>query len=240
MLNALLDDLNGSIDTVALCAPAERERLLEHYNRPTGVLPDSTNVVARFAVQAALAPGRIALRLGDDSVSYGQLERRLAALAGVLHRRGIGSGDWVGVHMSRSLELVVAILGVLRSGAGYVPLEAGLPPRRLALMVARMKAGVAPPLVLTQPMLSSALVGLDCATISVEPGCPPTTTNPDSAPALPLPAGSQAAYLIFTSGSSGEPKGVVVGHAALARYADWAWRTFADGRPAASSSQCGK
>ncbi|WP_327001767.1 amino acid adenylation domain-containing protein [Dactylosporangium sp. NBC_01737] len=153
-------------------------------------------VVDRFLTQVAANPGGVAVVCGDRQVSYGRLGAAADALAGRLRRQGIGPGALVGIALPRTAELLVAVLGVLRTGAAYLPLDPSYPAERIAFI--RDDAGAA--LVLTPHDVSLDGTG-DAA--------------PDEAPSP-----DDLAYVIYTSGSTGRPKGVAVPHGALTNLVD--------------------
>jgi amino acid adenylation domain-containing protein len=169
-----------------------------------------------FERQCDQTPERIALWAGDSSVSYAQLEARANRIAHLLRTRGVHRGTLVGLALDRGIDMVAALLGILKSGAGYVPLDPGFPAERLAYMAS--DAGLAA--LVTQgtyadtfdlrgrPVL--ALDQLDCelADASAERiGADTDSARPES-----------IAYVIYTSGSTGRPKGVSVPHRAVANF----------------------
>ncbi|MDL4820043.1 non-ribosomal peptide synthetase [Actinomadura opuntiae] len=169
-----------------------------------------------FAAQAAATPDATALCDGDREWGYAELEERSARLGSTLCGRGVGRGDLVAVLLDRSAELIAALLGVLRSGAAYLPLSPQDPPDRLAFLLKDAR----PALVVTSTAHVAAVphavprLLLDGG--ADEAGIESVLPHADSL----TPA--DAAYVIYTSGSTGRPKGVVVGHGALARYLDHA------------------
>ncbi len=165
-----------------------------------------------FGAVAARMPDRIALRFGSQTMDYATLNARSDVLAAHLAAEGIEAGDLVGISSQRSLALLVAVLGVLKAGAGYVPFDAALPAARLEFMA--KDTGI------------KILLG----------SCPPVTaagvkTLPHEAfPAKAAPApnpqitGASIAYVMFTSGTTGTPKGVVLPHRSVIRMlcdTDW-------------------
>jgi amino acid adenylation domain-containing protein len=169
----------------------------------------------------ARAPDRTALVHGGTHLSYGELRRRAAALAGRLRALGVGrrgAETPVGIALDRSPELVVAILAVLEAGGFYVPLDPGYPAERLRRLLAASGIGAIDEtgggLVLTDSRHQRALPldGVETLLLDRPPG-------PAGAGATPeLPGGcTRLAYVLFTSGSTGEPKGVAVAHRAVAR-----------------------
>ncbi|MGH1590409.1 AMP-binding protein [Methylobacterium phyllosphaerae] len=171
---------------------------------------------ARLARLAAVAPERPAVLFDGATLTRGDLDARAAALAAGLAARGIGRGQRVAVALERSPGLIVALLGVLRAGAAFLPLDPAYPAARVRMMLA--DAGIA--LCLTTPGIAAgldlppAIARLDPAALEAAPVT--------AAPALPGPA--DPAYLIYTSGSTGTPKGVLVEHGPLAMHC----RTTAD------------
>ncbi|MTE22394.1 amino acid adenylation domain-containing protein [Streptomyces sp. TRM43335] len=168
--------------------------------------------VARFLRVAAENPERTAVRAPDGSVDFATLERRTAALAAALRRLGTGRGDRVGIHLPRGVDLVVALLGVWRAGAAYVPLDPAYPQERLTHMIEQAGltvlldsgGGFRPPAGVT--VLRPTRWGLDDdSTTDSTTGSAAESTNP-----------LDPAYTIFTSGSTGVPKGVEVPRGAVA------------------------
>ncbi|MER8184863.1 amino acid adenylation domain-containing protein [Kitasatospora sp. NPDC094015] len=161
------------------------------------------------AARAAADPDRTALVQGDRELTYGALLAWADAVAGGLLARGAAAGDRVGVLCGRSIEYVVAALGVLRAGACYLPVDPAYPAERRELMLA--DAGV-------REVLDPAAV-----TAARPAGGPPP-----GGPA-PAPAPDDLAYVVYTSGSTGRPKGVAVEHASLLDLVHWVHDTFRPG-----------
>ncbi|MGU3662601.1 amino acid adenylation domain-containing protein [Methylobacterium sp. A49B] len=171
---------------------------------------DRETVPARLARLAAAEPGRPAVLFEGATLTRGDLDARAAALADGLAARGIGRGDRVAVALERGPEMIVALLGVLRAGAAFLPLDPAYPPARVHGMLA--DAGIVhcltTPEIAGRLELPPAITRLDRAALEDGPV--------SAAPALPEPG--DPAYLIYTSGSTGAPKGVVVEHGPLAMH----------------------
>ena len=186
----------------------------------TGAAPDADreSVPARLARLAAAAPERPALLFGSETLTRGDLDTRAAALAAGLAARGIGRGHRVAVALERSPEVVVALLGVLRAGAAFLPLDPAYPAARVRMMLA--DAGIAQ--CLTTPAIADRLdlppeiARLDPAVLEANGPEAATLEAGRVAPAMPEPG--DPAYLIYTSGSTGAPKGVLVEHGVLAMH----------------------
>ncbi len=206
VLVAMVADPARRLSSVDVLGGGERERLAGWGNWAvlTGPACASVSVPVVFGEVVARMSGAVAVTCGGRSLSYGELEVAANRLAHWLVGCGAGAGQCVGLVLSRSVEAVVAILGVLKSGAAYVPIDPGLPDARIGLVL----ADAAPVVVVSTGELRGRLAGCGVPVIDVEdPGI-------DSCPGTPLPApdADDIAYLIYTSGTTGVPKGVAVSH----------------------------
>ncbi|KNB53183.1 amino acid adenylation domain-containing protein [Streptomyces caatingaensis] len=205
---AWLDDLaHGADPARAPLGTAGARRATAAWNATAAGLSLGTTVHRMVARQALLRPGAPAVSCAGHTLDYGELDRRSSEFAGLLRARGAGPGHRVGVHLDRSTDLLVVLLGVMKSGAAYVPLDPGYPPARVAAMV----EDAAPALIVTGERLAAALPATGAGLLVPRHGhtaAPPVDgadVDPDS-----------DAYVIFTSGSTGRPKGVRVTHRSLA------------------------
>jgi len=195
---------------LSVLPPEELALLVEGFN--AGVKPCSHEQLVHelFARHAAAAPHAVALRQGDQSVTYGELNRRANRLAHNLIAHGVEPGDRVAICVPRSVEMVTGLLGILKAGAAYVPLDAGFPAERLAFMLddtgCRMVLATGTTAA-SLPLDGRALLCLDqCADLLAQ--------QPDSDPA-PLAGPDALAYCMYTSGSAGQPKGVAIAHKSI-------------------------
>jgi amino acid adenylation domain-containing protein len=220
VLGAVAADPGLRVSQVELLSRVERERVLAGWQGEVRGYRREL-VHALVADQAAATPGGRAVVFREESLSYAELERRAGVVAGLLRGLGVGVGDVVGVALERGLWVPVALLGVLKAGAAFVPLELSHPAERLAWILGDCGAGV----VLTT---SGAAGGLPPGGWDVV--CLDEADLAGPAPALQEAATLQdAAYVLYTSGSTGRPKGVVVEHHALATYIDWLGNVFGFG-----------
>ncbi|MFH9611120.1 amino acid adenylation domain-containing protein [Streptomyces sp. NPDC017448] len=164
--------------------------------------------------QTGLTPAAPAVRVGDLSLTYAELDAGAKRLAGRLVAAGVGPGDVVGVHTGRGLPLLVAVLGALKAGAAFLALPRGLPRARLTGQVEDARATA----VVTVPELRPGLTGLPCPVLLVDGPDPDGASADGQGPALAAPDPRSAAYILYTSGSTGTPKGVVVEHRAAAEH----------------------
>jgi amino acid adenylation domain-containing protein len=201
-----------AVGALPLLPEAERRRLLVDWNGTAMEYP-RVAVHCLFEAEVDRAPAAIAVAFDGHELSYAELDRRTNQLARALGRRGVGPGARVGIAVERSLDLVVATLAVMKSGAAYVPLDPAYPKDRLSFMA----ADAAIPLLLTQAPLADELASLAPARICLDTDWPAIAAESDARLENKLDPESTA-YVIYTSGSTGKPKGVSVPHRALASF----------------------
>ncbi len=207
-----------------LLNPDERTRLLTEWGTGDGGPQDADPAAllpARFERQVRRTPDAPALTDGDTTLSYAELNARANRLARLLIDRGAGPERLVAVALPRSADLVVTLLAVLKSGAGYLPVEPDLPAERVAAML-----GDATPVQVvtadgvTVPLPDTA-IRLDAPATRAALATRPADDPDDADRTAPLTE-LHPAYVIYTSGSTGRPKGVVIEHRSLREYVDWA------------------
>ncbi|MEU3020005.1 amino acid adenylation domain-containing protein [Nocardiopsis sp. NPDC007018] len=206
-------DPGTPVGLVGLLGDDERDAVL---HRPRAWAPDAPVLHERFADRAALTPDAVALTVDGAHLTYAELDGRANRIARRLLGEGVGREDLVGVHLNRGAELVPALLGVLKAGAGYLPLDPVHPADRVAYMV--RDSGVR--VVLTEKALADSLdaAGDDPRVVVLdsphEEGV--LASLPRTAPRVDTDPGDRA-YVIYTSGSTGRPKGVEVTHGNVVR-----------------------
>ena len=217
LLRAAVAQPGQTIARLDWLAPAELKALVALQPARTAAVPDLMH--SGFVRQSVATPERVALRHGETQLSYRDLDQRSNRLAHALRARGIGRGERVGLCLSRSADMVVALLGVLKAGATYVPLDPSFPAGRLAYYAEDAKLA----LLLTESSITTAPLAwrddavqrvlrldVDTAWLAESPGALPASAQDAS--------GSDAAYIIYTSGSTGKPKGVCLPHRAAANF----------------------
>jgi len=218
----------ATLDELALVGPAEqRELLAEGQGTPAPPAPPPLSFLAGFAAAVARDPHRPAVEPGDagaPALTYGELDQRSNRLAERLRGLGAGPEVVVGLCAERGPDLIVGLLGILKSSAAYLPLEPTFPDERLSFLLADSGAAI----VVTQSALAPRL-GADRPTVLLD-GEPldtePLADAPAPAVAPPVDRAEGLAYLIYTSGSTGRPKGVMITHRGLANYLGWATRAY--------------
>ncbi|WP_327351861.1 non-ribosomal peptide synthetase [Streptomyces sp. NBC_01304] len=214
-LAAVVADPHVPVAAVDILGAAERARLTEHWNdTATGVLPEATLTQLLSRAGEGYA-SRTALRFEGREVGYAELHRRANRLAHRLRELGVGPDTVVGVRLDRSVELMVALLAVLKAGGAYLPLDTGYPEDRLAFMLADSGA----PVLLTGPGDAPRPQGAGGPTVVVVDE-DVAAGHPETEPA-PLAGPDHLAYVIYTSGSTGRPKGVQVPHRGIVNRLLW-------------------
>ena len=199
------------LSALPLLTAEEREQIVVGWNQTAAPYPRESTVHAEFAAQAARTPQAVALAMSDTTAdgdwTYADLAAAAGRLAHRLRRLGVGPEVAVAVLLERSPELVATLLGVLAAGGFFVPLDPAHPPERLAAQVARTGARVAVTLERWLPRLPDA-IDVVCLDRDREAHAGEPAVLPAGLPAAP----ESLAYVMFTSGSTGEPKGVAVTH----------------------------
>ena len=206
-LERLTHTAGANVDEVMACS-AQDAALLQSFNATAAPFDAKVRIDALIARQAQATPDAIAVRAGGTSLSYRELDRQANGLAIALQAQGIGPDDLVGLCCGRNAHMLVALLGIFKSGAGYVPLDPAFPRERLEFMVddAQLRVAVTDEdSDATAPLQALARVRADQAV----PG--------DTAPTQAGDA-EGVAYVIYTSGSTGRPKGVRVPHRAVVNF----------------------
>ncbi len=213
LLGALLDAAVGdpSLRLSALPAfpAAVRHQVLLEWN-DTAVPGEPEGLLALFAAQAARTPEATAWKGESWTLTFAELDARSNRLAHHLRGMGIGAEDLVGIHLERTADLPIAVLGVLKSGAGYLPLDLSHPADRRAFMLE--DAGAAA--VITQQSLLTSLPDSGIPRLCLE-SLPSLPSLPSLVPSV---TPESRAYVIYTSGSTGLPKGVEISHRSLANF----------------------
>ncbi len=197
------------IAAVPLATVEEAQQVVHGFNATAHALPQTT-LVELLQQGMDRDPQAPALVFGDAALDHATLEARSFALAAQLRAMGFGPGSVVAVALPRSLELVIALVAVLRAGAAYLPLDLAHPDERLA----RILASAQPACVLAAADVSKRMAGVPVL-------APKQWTALSFAAPWADPAPSDAAYVIYTSGSTGEPKGVVIEHRAIVNRLLW-------------------
>src|ERR1051325_1925858 len=202
----------AAISDLEILSDEERELLVHTLNDTAVNFPQPKLLHKLFEEQAARTPDQIALEGEGGHLTYAELDQRTNQLAGRLQREGVGPEVAVGVLLERSAEMVVALLGVLKAGGFYVPLNPSLPRERLLMMLEDAHVKI---LLTVEPMLN--IVSTDVKTICLDGSGEVAEEDAQGAVVTP----DNLAYVIYTSGSTGIPKGVMIPHGAICNRLLW-------------------
>ncbi len=206
LLESLVAEPESEIATLRLLSEAEATQLAT-WNDTAANYPADATITSLFAEQVAATPDNIAVIFGDTQLTYRELDERSNAVAAALQANGVNAGETVAIFLGRSHQMIVAILGVLKAGGIYVPVDPEYPTDRIAYMIEDCGTNLVLTDTVYAPQLNTTLPTLDIALIHHSPFTIHRSPFPPSSPA----------YIIYTSGSTGQPKGCVVTHQNVVR-----------------------
>ncbi len=217
VLHQMVETPDKALNQISLVTPQEIKQLTRTWNETRREIPEMA-IHHLIEVQAESSPQRTAIISGDRTLSYGELNRQATLLAAFLQSKGIGKEDRVGIGLQRSPEMIIALIGILKSGAAYVPLDPNYPQERLSFMIEDSQIK----LLITEQALKDRLPAGNTPLLIIDQDEEWKTERPFNAPHIHP---DQAAYVIYTSGSTGLPKGVVVSHRSVVNHnlamAEW-------------------
>ncbi|MFI6440755.1 amino acid adenylation domain-containing protein [Streptomyces sp. NPDC050759] len=220
VLDTMATDPDQRVDQVPVLSAAEREKVLHTWNDTSRSVPPTT-LPALFQDQAARTPEATAVVFDGTTVTYGELNTRANRLAHHLIEHGVGPEDIVGMALPRSVDLVVAMLGVLKAGAAYLPIDTEYPEERVRFMIEDAKPSYVVTLQATAARLPAdapLLVLDDAATQEELTAHPAWSHDPTDIERTGPLTPAHPAYVIYTSGSTGTPKGVAVPHHSITNF----------------------
>ena len=224
-LGAIAEAPRARHERACLLSPEERRQVLEGWNNTEAQSLPPQCLHRLFEAQVDRTPKAVAVACAGGELTYQELNARANQLAHHLQGLGVRPGVLVGVYLEQSAELVVGLLGTLKAGAAYVPLDPELPAERLAFLVDDARVTV----LLTRQRLAERLPPHPARIVSLD-----IPASPDGADEAANPCGGATAddlaYVIYTSGSTGTPKGVMVPHRGLCNYLNWCLRAYPVGQ----------
>ncbi|ASS75460.1 hypothetical protein CIG75_11050 [Tumebacillus algifaecis] len=223
LLVSITENPEQKVSELNLLPAAERQGLIALGQGQLVERKDHRCVHQLFEAQAEKWPQALAVLMGEDRLTYAELNERANRLANILQAQGVGPGDLVGIRLERSPELIISILGVLKAGAGYVPVDPTHPEERQTYILQDAQVSV----LLTSPAHTISASASTSVTIDNQNGASIVmirTEHHDHAKA-PREQGTVALentmYVLYTSGTTGQPKGVVMPHRAMQNLIDW-------------------
>jgi len=214
LLEAVCANPETHLENLPLLTDAERELQLNVWNATSSAYPSNTPINQLFENQASLTPDAFAIESGEQKTSFEELNRSANQLAHYLQKLGVGSkpDSLVGVMLGRSTDLIVCMLGILKAGAAYVPIDPEYPAERLRFMIEDSAANV----IITEERLLDVLPEVPAKTVCLDRDSKQikeeSQDNLDS-----NASGRSLAYVMYTSGSTGQPKGICIEHRSISR-----------------------
>lgn len=210
LLESIVNNPDATLGRQSLLSPEELRQVTVDFSGIVRALPPRLRIEEMIRAQTLRTPEAIAVESAEGTIDYATLDERSDALAAHMRSRGVAEGDRIAICMNRSIELIVSLIAILKTGAAFVPLDPELPSRRLAYMV----ADTDPALIIVDES-SRALIGAtDPRVLLVDPGFL------RELPAAEIPLVSNdphaVACVLYTSGSTGQPKGVLSPHRGIA------------------------
>ena len=221
LLEGIVDEPQQCLSRLPLLTADERHCLLVESNATTAPYPRDQCIHHVFEAQVARTPDAVAVVCGNESLTYRELNRRANQVARHLLAIGVGPEMLVGLCIERFLPMVVGLLGILKAGAAYVPLDPSYPPERLDFILGDAR----PPVVLTQERFMAGLSAHGAQMICLDSHWPTIAQYSDDNPCSGASA-ENIAYLLYTSGSTGIPKGVFGVHRATLNILTWMCQAF--------------
>ncbi|MHB8243494.1 MAG: non-ribosomal peptide synthetase [Solirubrobacteraceae bacterium] len=212
LLGASLANPSTPVAELPLLTEAERDELLVDFNDTAAPYPHAC-LHELIAEQSRSTPETVAIEINEEQLTYRELDSRANQLAHHLVELGVGPEALVGICTTRSLEMVVGLLGILKAGGAYVPIDPAYPADRQEYMLASSDA----PVLLTQDALRESLPPSTAEVVCLDTDWPSIAGRPTDSPDVAADP-EQLAYVIYTSGSTGKPKGVQISHRALVNF----------------------
>jgi amino acid adenylation domain-containing protein/thioester reductase-like protein len=210
LLQEIVADPSKPVSAYSLLSIPEREQLLMNWNQTQTEYPRQVCINQLFEGQVKRTPDAIAVQFEDQSLTYAELDEHANQAANALLHQDVGSGTLVGLFINRSLDMLVGLLGVLKAGAAYLPLDPAFPAERLAFMLEDSGTSM----ILTQASLVAKLPETTARVICLDDLDRTASTEQSAIAAKP----NDLAYIIYTSGSTGMPKGVQIHHGAVVNF----------------------
>jgi amino acid adenylation domain-containing protein len=221
LLAGALERPEAPLEELDPLSPAERQQIVAGFNRTATAYPADATLPALFDAQAAATPDAPAVLFEDEELSYRELARRANRLAHHLRALGVGPEVVVGVFLERSAEMVVALLAIVKAGGAYLPLDPEYPAERLSRLLGTSRV----PVVVTAGTLAAKLPPSGARQVLAEDFSAPGSPGDERPPAVPLDP-DNLAYVIHTSGSTGQPQGAMNTHRAICNRLFWMQQAY--------------
>lgn len=212
LLEGMVDQPERTLASIPILTREERDHLVE-WNDTEAQYPEDKGIHQLFEAQVARAPNRTAVVHNGKELSYNELNKRANQLAHHLISLGVKTDMPVGLFVERSFDMAIGVLGILKAGGAYLPLDPGYPEERLAFMIHDSKT----PVIVTQKRLSESLPGHEAQTVVIDSDWDLIMKKDEENPSVQSST-ANLAYVMYTSGSTGQPKGVLVPHSGVVNH----------------------
>ncbi len=227
ILESVVANPELSLATIPLLAPEERKQLISDWNNTETPFPSDRCIHHLIEEQVQRTPSAIAVISAGHALTYQDFNSRANQLAHHLHHLGVQPGMRVGLYLERSLDALVALLGILKAGCAYVPIDPANPGERVAFMLQNAQISI----LLTHQHLISTLPQHQAHLVCLDSDWPTIATAPATNPVCTVQP-ANLFYVMYTSGSTGKPKGVAMSHRALCNLLTWQLNTMVPPRAA--------
>lgn len=212
----IISSPSGKLSELSVLTEEERNKILIDWNKTRHEFPKNKCVHQLIEEQFSVNPDAVAVEFEDIKLTYRELNERANQIANYLQNSGVKPNDIIGICIERSIEMVTALLGIIKSGAAYLPIDPGFPIERIVFLIEDTKAQF----ILTQQKILEKLPATNSRYIPVDKNNKEINRESKSSP-LNKATPSDLAYVIYTSGSTGKPKGVLMKHEALVNLLYW-------------------
>lgn len=223
LLSSLADNPGQQLRSVDMLLPEVKSQLFNDWSGEEVSLQDNQCLHHLFEIKAKEFPSGIAVNCGSQSITYGDLNKKADAIAAGICNKNIAPGSFIALYMERSIDLMAAILGILKSGCAYVPIDMSYPADRISFLLSDSGANC----IITSRNLNTDFANETQSLLFAED----FDSNDSIAEVQVRVAPTDLAYMIYTSGSTGKPKGVAIEHRSAVNYITWCNRYyFANGK----------
>jgi amino acid adenylation domain-containing protein len=234
LLAGITTNPDRHISTLPILTDTEQQQLLFDWNNTQTDYPQDLCIQQLFEQQVEKTPDAVAIVYQDEQLTYQELNQRANQLAHHLVSLGVKAETLVGLYVERSFYTMIGILGILKAGGAYVPLDANYPAERLAYMISDSQMAV----LLTTENLMAGLLTTDSLVICLDKHWHEIALQAEHNPTREVTS-HNLVYVMYTSGSTGQPKGVMITHQGLVNYLSWCTQAYAvekgDGSPVSTS-----
>ncbi|TCP59170.1 amino acid adenylation domain-containing protein [Tumebacillus sp. BK434] len=221
LLQSILNDAGQKIAVLPLLTPQEASLFAGEWNGPQADFPQDETIYSLFEQQAARTPDAPAILYEQQALTFGELNARANQVARFLQKQGVTPQGLVGISMERTPEMIIGLLGIMKAGAAYVPVDPGYPEERKAYMLA--DSGVN--LLLTQSRVLATLPAHSAQVVCLDTGWAEIAEERTDNLGIALDP-SSIWYVLYTSGSTGKPKGVEGPYGAMVNRFQWMWNRY--------------